>query len=517
MNKGLIIGIIVVLLVLAGALGYAYMNSSANVTSLNNRVSTLKSQLNSVNSSYMQLQQNYTTIQDELSVYKSNINSLKNDLSQNSSLVVLNAAFSHWDYIAIENSSLLSMQYASNATLNWIGGPLSGTYSGVDNITDVWNKFFGLWSAVWFYTPSPPSVTVSGNSANVSSEVQFVLTSFKTPLEVDYLNITYYLNFYLMGSQWLITHEVWHIESHGPISYTYNYVSYLQSQEVMNISFSHWDYIAIENTSLLVPQYYSNATLIWIGGPLSGTYNGIQNISAVWNRFFGLWSAVWFYTVNPPTLSESNGNYYVNATVQWVLTSFKTPMQVNSIITNYTLEFQMINGVPLITYEIWHIVGAQIISYSASYVESLQSQALLNASFSHWNNIAIENLSLVMTQYEQNSSLQWIGGKLAGNYTNYTQISQVWNKFFSLWAAVWFYSEAPPMVTLNISGGFVTGGTVTADIQFVVQSSSNTSVFEYIDVVYTLDFQFINGKYYITHEIFDNVGSGPLSQVAPFT
>jgi hypothetical protein len=173
-------------------------------------------------------------------------------------------------------------------------------------------------------------------------------------------------------------------------------------------------------------------------------------------------------------------------------------------------------GKPLITMEIWHIVGVGVLSYSTKEVEGLQIQALMNASFSHWNNIAIENTSLVMTQYLQNSTLQWIGGKLAGNYTNYSQIDTVWTKFFGLWNAVWFYSEAPPVVTVNTVNGSVVSGTVTADIQFIVQSSSNTSVFDYINVVYTISFGVVDGNIAIVHEIFDNVGSGPLSQVSSF-
>jgi len=285
---------------------------------------------------------------------------------------------------------------------------------------------------------------------------------------------------------------------------------------VLDQAFAHWDYIAIENSTLLAPQYTTNATLKWIGGPLSGTYTGLSSIESTWNRFFSLWSAVWFYTETPPEISGSGGTYTVNATVQWVLTSFATPQQVNTIVTNYTMYMSYYGGKPLITMEIWHIVGVGVLSYSTKEVEGLQIQALMNASFSHWNNIAIENTSLVMTQYLQNSTLQWIGGKLAGNYTNYSQIDTVWTKFFGLWNAVWFYSEAPPVVTVNTVNGSVVSGTVTADIQFIVQSSSNTSIFDYINVVYTISFGVVDGNIAIVHEIFDNVGSGPLSQVSSF-
>lgn len=517
MNKAIYVVPIVVLLVIAGVLAYGYMSDQAQLSSKDSQNTILARELNNTISNYTALKTNYTSQQNVLKSYESNVQSLKNELSSNQSQVVMNQAFAHWDYISIENSSLLSSQYESNATLKWIGGPLTGTYTGSGNITNVWNKFFSLWSAVWFYTPSVPVVSVSGNSSSVVSDVQFVLTASNTPLEVDNLNISYVLDFHNVNGKWLISNEIWQITEHGAISYTYQQVHSLLMQEVFNASFSHWDYIAIENSSLLTPQYTGNATLQWIGGPLSGTYTGANNITSLWNKFFSLWGAVWFYTISPPTITQVNNSYIINAQVQWVLTSVKTPYQVNSILTNYTIQFSYVGGIPLITREVWHITNAGLISYTAEQVESLQTQAMLNASYAHWNNIAIENISLVMTQYLQNSSLQWIGGKLAGNYNNSTQIQNVWSKFFTVWSAVWFYSEAPPMITFNISDGMVTSGTVTADIQFVVQSSSNSSAFSYINVVYTINFSVINNNFYITHEVFDNVGSGPLSQVTPFT
>mgnify|MGYP001626143513 CR=1 FL=1 len=517
MNKAIYVIPIVALLIISGALAFGYVNSQSQLSAKNSQNSVLSTELNKTLSNYSVLQSNYLSQQNSIKSYESNIQTLKSELSRNQTQVVLNDAFTHWDYISIENISLVMSQYSNNATLKWIGGPLSGIYTGVNNISVTWSKFFSLWSAVWFYTPFTPTVSINGNSSSVISTVQFVLTSYKTPLEVDYLNISYSLGFVYSNGGWFINNETWDIKSHGIISYSYAEYSSLILNKIMNYSFSHWDYIAIENVSLLVPQYNNNATLVWVGGPLSGVHTGIQNITATWNKFFSLWSAVWFYTLSPPTLSVINNEYYINAQVQWVLTSAETPLQVNSILTNYTIEFSYVNGTPLIMKEIWHISSAGFISYTAKEYENLQAQALLNASFSHWNNIAIENISLVMSQYHQNSTLSWIGGKLAGNYTNYSEIQSTWGKFFNAWSAIWFYSETPPMINVNISGGEITSGTVTADIQFIVQSSSNSSVFDYINVLYTIDFNVSNNNFYITNEIFDNVGSGPLSQVGPFT
>ncbi len=45
--------------------------------------------------------------------------------------------------IAIENLSLIMKEYANNATLHWIGGPLNGTYSGITSIVNF--VFFCNW------------------------------------------------------------------------------------------------------------------------------------------------------------------------------------------------------------------------------------------------------------------------------------------------------------------------------------------------------------------------------------
>ncbi|MGC8608622.1 MAG: hypothetical protein ACP5UV_01990, partial [Thermoplasmata archaeon] len=82
----------------------------------------------------------------------------------------------------------------------------------------------------------------------------------------------------------------------------------LQPDAVLGAAFEHWNNIAIENTSLVAPQYLDNATLQWIGGPLSGTYTGLSSINTTWNRFFNLWSAVWIYSVSQPTVSVSGSS-----------------------------------------------------------------------------------------------------------------------------------------------------------------------------------------------------------------
>ncbi|MCL5731512.1 MAG: hypothetical protein M1605_05310 [Candidatus Thermoplasmatota archaeon] len=426
--------------------------------------------------------------------------------------VVLKSAFSHWNDIAIENLSLLASQYEPNATLTWIGGPLSGTYTGNSSILAVWEKFFNLWSAVWFYAESPPTVSVSGNSAVVSSQNQFVLTPFSDQQQVQYLNISYALRYTMSSGNWLISSETWHITGSGYISYTGSEVGALMEQASLQAAFTHWNDIAIENLSLLASQYEPNATLTWIGGPLSGTYTGNSSILAVWEKFFNLWSAVWFYAESPPTVSVSGNSATVTSANQFIVTPFSEPYQVQYINVSYTLIFVFQNNSYKISSEVWHITGTGFISLSQ---ESYEYSQISNLAFTHWNDIAIENTSLVMQEYASNATLHWTNGPLKGNYTGTSEINATWSRFFAMWSAVWFYSESPPVIM--ISGSMAT---VESTIQFVVQNSSNLSQFDYINVTYTiqyydLGFNSSSGvlNFAIVNEIFDNTEIGPLSKV----
>lgn len=285
-----------------------------------------------------------------------------------------------------------------------------------------------------------------------------------------------------------------------------------QGAVVLKSAFSHWNDIAIENVSLLADQYEPNATLHWIGGPLSGTYTGNTSILNVLGKFFNLWSAVWFYAEAPPTVSISGNNATVISSNQFIVTPYSEPFQVQYIDVSYVLNFVFQNNKFMITNEVWHITGDGFISFSQ---ESYEYNQVSNLAFSHWNDIAIENISLVMQQYTSNSTLHWVNGPLKGNYTGTTEINATWTRFFGMWNAVWFYSESPPIITINGSMA-----TVLATIQFVVQSSSNLSQFDYINVTYTLQyldqgFNPTNGSttFVIVNEIFDNTAIGPLSKV----
>lgn len=292
--------------------------------------------------------------------------SLKTNYDSQQASVVLNAAYSHWNYISIENSSLLTTQYESNATLTWIGGPLAGKYTGETNIIATWTKFFNAWSAVWFYTISPPSVSVSGNEATVQSMNQFIVTPATSSYQVQYINVSYTLNNTYVNNTWLISQEIWHIVGAGFISST---EAFTINNYVENLAFNHWNNIAIENVSAVMTEYARNATLYWIGGSLNGTYKGYASINSTWTKFFNAWSAVWFYTETPPVIAYNGNDVKLNASVQFVVQNAANTSQFKFINVTYTIVysfegFNTSKGMPnfLITSETFMITGINTLS-----------------------------------------------------------------------------------------------------------------------------------------------------------
>ncbi len=248
------------------------------------------------------------------------------------SAYALSVAYSHWNAIAIENSSLLGPQYLSNATLHWIGGPLTGTYSGVTSILNTWNKFFGLWNAVWFYAEAPPSVTVNGNVAQVTATVQFPLIPSANPTNLQALNVSYTLNLMATSGGWKIYNETWHIIGQQ--------VFINQTSYMLSLAFTHWNSIAIESLPLVMQQYSSTSVLHWIGGPLNGVYNGSGNISVTWSKFFKAWSAVWFYAESQPAVSLTAVGGTVTTVVQFVVNNTSASGNITKVLTvNYSLTY----------------------------------------------------------------------------------------------------------------------------------------------------------------------------------
>ncbi|MGC9112574.1 hypothetical protein [Acidilobus sp.] len=129
--------------------------------------------------------------------------------------VVLAAAMSHWNDIAIESAPLVIAEYAPNATLDWVGGPLSGVYTGISAINATWTRFDNMYEYVVWYALVLPTVQVKGDMAMVKASLQFVVFPYPTasnphPVELV-LNVTeiLYYNYNATAMQWQIVNEYW--------------------------------------------------------------------------------------------------------------------------------------------------------------------------------------------------------------------------------------------------------------------------------------------------------------------
>lgn len=108
------------------------------------------------------------------------------------------AARTHFAAIGSGDTQILMRGYADNAQLNWVGGPLDGTYTGKDSIRTVWEKFGKA---------GPLKVTVgqleeslNPKGATVTSNVLF---EGKAPIKVRYV-LTY--------RDGLLVNETWQID-----------------------------------------------------------------------------------------------------------------------------------------------------------------------------------------------------------------------------------------------------------------------------------------------------------------
>lgn len=108
----------------------------------------------------------------------------------------------------------------------------------------------------------------------------------------------------------------------------------------------------------------------------------------------------------------------------------------------------------------------------------------------HWAAIAQGALTKVMSQYADSSTLQWVGGPLAGEYQGKEKIQTVWQKFIK--------TQAPletAITNVKSTKGEQGAETVKALITF---SNAKTK----IPVDYTLVYQSVSGNYQITQEVW---------------
>lgn len=472
--RTIVVGMVVLAATLGGALAYEAANYS-----------TLNTQYNHLNAQYQAELRNYSALQSSTTERLGALNATANQYG------VVAAAYAHWNSIAARNLSGTTSDYTTTASLQWNGGALNGTYGGVANISKVWQEFFAGSSAIWWSTIAPVSVSVGTTTSQVNATLQFTLTSVANPLDITFVDVAYSLQFNYTPGGWMIASEVWHLVGHGDLTQ--------QSAYALSAAYAHWDAIAIENTSLLGPQYTPTAVLHWIGGPLSGTYSGSSAILGTWGKFFSAWNAVWFYAEAPPTVSLNGGSATVQALVQFPLTPTANPTAIQALTINYTLNFFATPSGWMIQQETWDIVGGIPLANETAYLNAL--------GLTHWDGIVAENLSVVMEQYSGASSLDWVGGTLNGYYNGTTAIGGAWSKFFTAWTGLWLATAETPQVVLTSSGG-----SVSAPLEFVANatvSGVNSTAFLLVDSTVTYAVSPITGNWSITTEVFHVVGKQP--------
>jgi len=309
-----------------------------------------------------------------ISYDNSQISQLEKSVSSYSAAAALAAAMSHWNNIAIENVNPIVQQYEPNAVLKWVGGPLSGTYSGTQQISSVWTKFTNLYETVYWYTIVPPTVTqVNSSYYMVTAPVQFFVAPASNPQALVVLNVTETLVLAGNSQSFMIANEVWSVK---PIPVTdviagYPSQSTIISDELLSNAYAHWNNIAIENTSLIMQEYAPNAELTWIGGPLHGNYTGIQQINSTWTKFTNLYEYVVWYAERPPAVSISGTSATVSAQLQFIVFPFNTTANPTPhallLNVNDTLQYTFSSGSWMLVHETWQVAPAPISSAAPGY------------------------------------------------------------------------------------------------------------------------------------------------------
>ncbi len=160
-----------------------------------------------------------------LNAENKNYTSLESTLTAQQKSIVLNDSYAHWESIAIQSLSGTSSQYANNATLYWIGGPLNGTYNNQTQINTTWKMFFNMWTDIWYHADSSPTVQVNNGLINVSANIQFIGPKSTNTSQYRVVNVSYELTYQNMGSNftngspdYMIHSEVFHLEGKSTIN-----------------------------------------------------------------------------------------------------------------------------------------------------------------------------------------------------------------------------------------------------------------------------------------------------------
>jgi hypothetical protein len=109
-----------------------------------------------------------------------------------------NDANTHFQAIASGDLSVLMRGYNDAAQLQWLGGPLDGSYTGATNIRGVWEKF-GKAQGPLKATIEALEESANPKGATVTANLLF---AGKTPIKVRYVLV--YRDNLIVSETWLI-------------------------------------------------------------------------------------------------------------------------------------------------------------------------------------------------------------------------------------------------------------------------------------------------------------------------
>lgn len=108
-------------------------------------------------------------------------------------------ANAHFKAIAAGDVAKITQTYASNAALQWVGGPLDGTYAGADKIKEVWSNFVKA-QGMLELTMGKLEESANPKGATITANVEF---KGKSSIKVRYV---------LVYREGQLVNEVWQID-----------------------------------------------------------------------------------------------------------------------------------------------------------------------------------------------------------------------------------------------------------------------------------------------------------------
>ena len=107
----------------------------------------------------------------------------------------------------------------------------------------------------------------------------------------------------------------------------------------VSLAYDHWNDIGQENSTLVMSQYASNASLHWDHGSLNGYYNTTAEINSTWNKFFSAWSSVSYTTLSSPVVTVNGNSATVNATLQFLVQDSANHSKYYYLNVSYSLNY----------------------------------------------------------------------------------------------------------------------------------------------------------------------------------